>query len=162
MQEHEWELQWKRNWPGWMMWQARENKPLVREQKPLKNSPSCIVESPTDVSSVEEAPFPSALAEGCSGISLRAWLRPRGCQKYMPSPALSFVCPQQLSTWAASTEPSEQLWAALYSSAAPPFHLCSLSELWLVTGLQMVFLIVWPENLIRSMKEACFLLLFDR
>lgn len=53
------------------MWQVRENKPVVREQKPLKNSPSCIVESPADVSSAEEAPFPSALAEECSGISLR-------------------------------------------------------------------------------------------
>lgn len=159
MQEHECGLQWKRNLPGWMMWQIRENKPLLREQKPLKISPSCIVESPADVSSEEEAPFPSALAEKCSGISLRAWVRPRGCQKYMPSPALSYMCPQQLSPWTASTEPSRQLWAALCSSAAPPFHLCSLSEVWLATGLQMVLLIVWPANLInliRSMKEVCF------
>lgn len=54
------------------MWQVKQNKPLVREQKPLKNSPSCIVESPADVSSEEEAPFPSALADERSGISLRA------------------------------------------------------------------------------------------
>lgn len=123
MQAHEWGLQWKRNRPGWMMWQVRENKPLVREQKPLKNSPSCIVESLADVSSAEEAPFPSASAEECSGISLRAWVRPRGCQKYVPSPALSYVCPQQFGTRADSISTSRAVGAA----AGCPVQLCGSS-----------------------------------
>lgn len=142
MQEREWGLQWKRNWPGWMMWQIRENKPLVREQKPLKNSPSCIVESLADVSRAEEAPFPSALAEECSGICLRAWVRPRGCQKYMPSPALSYVCPQPLGTWADSISTSRALWAAagcsvqLYSSSISPLlSLGNLINNWTADGI---------------------------
>lgn len=32
--------QHERRWPGWMIWQIRESKPLGREQNPLKNSPS--------------------------------------------------------------------------------------------------------------------------
>lgn len=63
---------------------------------------------------------------------------------------------RHMSRYISTTRAMEQLWAALCSSAAPPFHLCSLSEVWLATGLQMVLLIVWPANLIRSMKNVCF------
>lgn len=141
------------------MQQVRENKSLVREQKPLKNSPSCIVESLAGVSCVEDAPFPTALAEECSAISLRAWVRPRGCQKYMPSPALSYVCPQQLSTWAESISTNTAIGAAVgcsvqlcSSSISPLFYLRSLISNWIAD----VLLIVWPANLIRSLKKVCF------
>lgn len=148
-----------------MMWQVRENKPVVREQKPLKNSPSCIVESPADVSSAEEAPFPSALAEECSGISLRVWVRPRGCQKYMPSPALSYMCPQQLSTWADTISANRAIRAAVGcsaqlcgSSVSPLFSLWSRISNWIADAIANC--LACKFNQIND--KSLLLLLFDR
>lgn len=140
--------------------QARECKPLVREENPLKNSSACGAESPADVSSTEEAPFPGALAEEYSGISLGAWVRHRGCQKAVPSLALCYICPQQHGTWAdiisAPAEALERLWTALCGSAAPRFHLRYLCEVWLSIVLQMMLLNARHENSNKAMVKVYF------
>lgn len=147
------------------MWQVRGRKPLVREENPLKYSSPCGTESPADVFGTEGVPFPGALAEEYSGISLGAWVRHRGCQKAVPSPALCYMCPQQHSTWAdiisAPTEALELLWTALCGSAAPRFHLCYLCEVWLSTVLQMILLIARPANSNESMVKVYFVVMWQ-